>query len=418
MLLALVLAAALMCGRTTVEGERVTELAVAPPMPEETAAQEAPPIASNNLHVWLQALTRTRYTHSVPPAPHAATWPADDRWDLDGLAEYATADAIQELVRKQIWYRKAEPVLSIAEDEGLLDGASATTPEEALLRIVSAWLEMETDRRQLWDEYVRRHIPKEHKWHTVTGAKRAAAVAAEAPPLRDTSHLVDVASGVLADWPQHPVADNARLALLQADLPMYTDDPLPASIPVSIAEIRDPVFREQAALMVTALSQWHDVSPELLDAVHDTPTSAPKNRIRLDTWLMNRASAAEDWPRVKRSADRLEAELAEVCASEHPVDVYRCETTTYEQRDVRARLIALGLDQPKTWKDALAAEVWRCHLDDPHEGTSRAELTWDGTAWTAGPWDHPTATTACVDSARPAVVPEVPMVVALTIERG
>ncbi len=416
---------AMLCGRvgwSDVEGTLIR----APVPPEAPPATVHAPLevaaeATHTLHVWLRPLLKPRYTHLLADPPHKRIWPVEEvGWDIDDLATYETAGAVLRLISRQGNYRRGESVLAVAEREGLLDGAPPATPEEAFLQVVAEWIEMETVRQQARLDYDLRHVPPGFSWGTLSAAERHEILATEPSPLRDTAHLVAAAEAALVAWPAHPVADHARLALLWATLPMHAPSmALPVSTRDMIVAIGDPEIREQGALLVTELGNFYEITPDVLDIVYDSASADIPSRLRIDTWVMNRSAARGDWQRVQRSADRLAGDLSTACVGE-PDQALQCDSRHYELRDARGRLIALGLQHPSTWREAISGEVWRCYLGAPeaHTGRSQSEWRWNGQRWIPGPWNEPTPITQCVDTSRPSVVPDTQTTVVITIENG
>lgn len=403
-------------GDTTLLPPERQPTATPPPSP-------APPATDRpeRLHIWLRSLRNARYTMNVPPVPFEALWPTPDdpRWNGARFRGLATADALLELSAHHLQLRQAEHVLPIADAEGLLGPVEPETPEAALLSLYATWIQMEVDRRRAWDAFVGPHLAEGEQWSDLDAATRATVLAAGGTPDYDPRPVREVADQILARWPDHPVADHALLALVRAESARLDEAAPGETVAELLGAIRSPDVKVQAGQLLTTVGAER-VSPSLLDAAGSVPPGSPQADLRLATWAMNRAVYREDWSRARHWADRVRSTLAEACAAPDPDFTLHCESRDYELRDVSARLVALGLDTPRTWQEALTAAAWRCHLAGPgHQGLSRAEGTWDGSRWTFGAWDHPTPVTGCLSAVhRLEPSPAAPVRVALTLEGG
>ncbi len=181
--------------------------------------------------------------------------------------------------------------------------------------------------------------------------------------------------------------------------------------------IEDPIIREQAALLSTK-NRFTSVPTRLLDAIASIQSSEPTDALRLAAWGLRKALFTEDHERMAMFADRMKRTLDQECTVPEPHPWLMCDQRAYELRDAHSRLVALGLQSPNTWQEALTAEAWKCHLDTPHEGTSRTEAVWNGEFWNFGEWDAPTTVTDCLDDIQVTeLVPDEPTTVRLTVER-
>lgn len=100
------------------------------------------------------------------------------------------------------------------------------------------------------------------------------------------------------------------------------------------------------------------------------------------------------------------------------VDSLTCDLKIQEEREVGARLVALGHRPARSWKEAVIGEAWRCTLaGSSHEGTSRGVALWNGEVWAIGDWDLTTPLTACMDELQTtSPAPDQPVRVMLTLE--
>jgi hypothetical protein len=222
-----------------------------------------------------------------------------------------------------------------------------------------------------------------------------------------------VADVALTMWPDHPVADHARLALLRFERAEWGDGWV-ERVSTLLGDIESPAVRERAALLATSA---REPTPELLDQVHAVSPRDPRDALRLATWGIARSVEAGDWARAAAFSELLRPALDDVCALGTASAQVPCEFAQYQLRETVARLVALGVQAPRTWQEALTAAAWRCHLDErAAPGTSRTHARWDGARWTFAPWDRPTAVTACLDGVERTEVAPDELTVRLTVE--
>lgn len=391
-----------------------------PPAPSATRAEPVGPSREGGpaarLHVWVRDLHRVRVVHRVPPVAFAAVWPPDldARWHHERFDAFATTDALLAQSRPGGGYHDADAVLPIAASEGFAGGAAdLSTPETSLLSLFAGWVEADTTHHQRWSAWTRAHLPEGESWESVGPDAREALLALD-PPVRDLSGVERLAQEVLTAWPDHPVGDDARLALVH--VAATGDDAERAAL--LLRSIADPEVRTQAALVATLHSRYADPGP-LLDAIAESEVDEPVDALTLSSWALDEAVRTADWGRAAAAATRQREALALACDGvPHPHHALSCEQRQYELRDVAARLAALDLVPATTWQEALTAEAWRCHLGaSPHQGLSRAEVWWTGERWAFGAWDHATPATDCLSQLERTVpAPPGPVHVRLALE--
>ncbi|MEZ4238103.1 MAG: hypothetical protein R3F59_18540 [Myxococcota bacterium] len=396
----------------------------APSAPRAEAPAADLPVAS--LHVWLRDLHVSRFTNSVPPVPFGSLWPgADDaRWDIGRLDGLETPGGIVALSQGGYGYdmdgEGGRQVLASAAREGFLGPeADLASPEAALAALYVEWIHAEASWRDAFQTFVAANVEAGETWESISPAARRALLHRDDFPADAVGPLQHLARDVLSTYPDHPVADHARLALVRAEMPHMEGATWRSDVIATVVdEMTDPRVREQAAMELTkAGSFFRTVTPDLLDVMASIATESPQNALRIETWSLNRAVSLGDWERARAWSERLRATLDDRCGEEAHHSL-QCEERRYELRDATARLVALGLTHPTTWQDALTAAAWRCHLEvGPHQGTSRGSATWTGAAWSFEGWTRETPTTACLGAVTStAVVPDAPVVVRLTLE--
>lgn len=380
---------------------------------------QAPPIEEDSLHIWLRDLEDTRFVWSVPGHPFDEVWPdqGDSRWDTAWFDLLETPDAIRSLSGPGTPFkgRRGAQVLQVALDEGFGAITQPTTPEEALVALYTAWVDAEVGYQQDRDAFEAEHLPDGLTVADLDLPDVRALYALPGQPVQDMGRLRALAGVALASWPDHPLADHARLAELRAARP-YGVQPWDADAMADLlGQIDSPALREQGALSVTAV---HEPTPALLDRVFEIDASTPDDAYRLTSWGTARSVALGDWARASAWAKRMREAVETVCAVDSANAESSCGFGSYQLRETTARLVALGHQEPKTWQEALSAAAWRCHLAAPAEpGTSRTSATWTGERWELASWDFPSPVTACLDSVATArVVPESPLRVRLTVE--
>lgn len=376
------------------------------------------------LHVWLRPLHRPRYIYSVPSAPFDRVWPerANEGWDLEQLDGYETSHELRRLSHGGAWHNPSSrvAVLDLARTEGFLAEASwDATPEEALVALYASWLETEVQLERAWKAFHKVHAPPGMLVTDLEPDAIAELFARVEAPSRDTHLLRERASEVAERWPDHPVADHARLALVRASMPNGREPEFDAhEVARLVRAIDSPEVREQAVVLLTEFDS--STAEELLDVAAESPRGSPQDDLRVTTWALNRAVKLGDWDRASQWSRRLRAALDRECSVEEPHFTLHCDERRYELRDVVARLVALEREPARTWREALTAAVWRCHLEgQAHAGTSRSTATWDGEFWRFDTWDHPTETTACMGRVgRTDPAPEGPLRVPVVVEAG
>lgn len=318
-------------------------------------------------------------------------------------------------------YRNPPPdLLRAARAEGFAGGGATNTssPEAALLSLYSTWVESEVAFELEWSEYLAAQLPQGEDWASVGASERRRIMELPDYPFQELDQLRELAEQVAMKWPEHPISDHAKFALLRAGMPRggYPDG---GDVAALLGAIESPQIREQAAMYVTR--QFESTSSDVLDLVDAfelVPTSSATSDLALTTWALNRSVQLEDWDRALAWSERLRSTIEKECTTAEPDWKLHCETRQYELRDVAARLGALGLMTPRTWQEALTAAAWRCHLTvAAHQGTSRTVATWNADRWTFAPWDAPTDTTRCLDQIlRTEIAPAEPTQVRITLE--
>lgn len=388
------------------------------PVAGPTSTEVDVPMDVETLHVWLRDLDDTRYVHAVPGAPFAEVWPAagDEAWDhtrLDGLQAPA---AIRSLSGPGTPFknRRGAQVLDLALGEGFGADAALETPEDALVGLYTAWVEAEVRYEQDWRTFEAEHLPDGLRRSDLDPEQLHELFAQPGKPIQDVRALQGVAEFALARWPDHPVADHARLAQLRSAR-AYGHEWDPDLLSELLGQIASPVLREQGALLVTNL---RDTTPELLDRMFAIEAREPRDGLRLATWGMAGSVKIGDWARAEVWAERTRPVTDEVCASVSDGTQVVCDFAQYQLRETAARLVALGRQPAVTWQEALTAAAWRCHIDAPAEpGSSRTHTTWTGERWVFEPWDRPSVVTDCLDALHTTeMVPESPLRVRLTVE--
>jgi len=288
-----------------------------------------------------------------------------------------------------------------AQVEAFGEPTELDSPEAALLALYSEWMRSEAQYRLDWRAFELRHLGDGVRLSDLSSAERAALRREPDSFRKDVSGLARLAEEVLASWPEHPVADHALLTALRSEMAFGADSEAwdTARMAEWMMAIEDPLIAEYGAEVLTQLPPRMDVDVVLLDAMADVDVASPTRSVRVASWAMNRALNARDENRVGAWAARLRNVLSTVCEGNGVVDSVECDRGAYELRDVAGRLAAMGHSQPMNWQEAITAESWRCHLVDPHRGTSEATATWTGESWSFGVWDRSTPVTRCLSAA-------------------
>jgi hypothetical protein len=366
------------------------------------------------LHIWVRDPRVVRYSILVPGLPFAALWPAveDSSWDHEVLESPLAAD-LRALSEPGRGGRRhiVELLGAVSGEPWWVEGPD--TPEDALLALYTTWLDADLARLEAFEAFEEEHLDG-LTWETISPEQRTALRSEGLVPAYDPQPLLTLASDVAARWPDHPVADHASLALVEATISARSS----AEEVLSVLDAVPPgAHRVQAALLVT---EHHGLglSDELVEWVGSVRAEDPLNQVRLTSWAMTKALANAQWGLAGQLLSSYEADLAAPCAVDDPHHAYECEYRQYAIRDASGRLAAMGIRTPTSWREALTADAWRCHLEvHPHTGTSRTTASFDGTRWHFDDWSNPTATTACltaVETTEPA--PTEPVRIHLTLE--
>ncbi len=360
---------------------------------------------TSHLDIWLRSTDIGSFLYVVPFNPMGAYRPDPAVWDLGLLQSYETFSLLEELTGpRRAWVGTPQDrMIDLAEAEGLFSMRSEeATPEEALLALQIEWFRSENLRSVKTSQFMKEHLPAGETFATIgeEGRRKLQHDPDNPYPTRDTTKTIEWAESILEQWPDHPVSDMARLALIdiRASEINVQRPPDREGLLALLADVEDPVIREQAALIMTRVRRLK-AGRKMLDAMMDIEGTTPMAELNLASWGLMQTTLSGRWEWAGPWSERFESALAQSCGVDPDNEVYACGDRTHELLDTNARLIALGHKSPSTWKEALVSQAWSCHLETPHEGTSSVEAIYDGDGWVYGAWDYETDVTRCLSAA-------------------
>ncbi len=386
--------------------EAVPEAAPTEEAPVAVAATEDEPVemANSTVDIWLRHLRHGPWMHYVPSNPIGQIPLDEPEWDFGLLQAYETYETLFRVSAPgQGWYgRVPDEMFAAAREEGLFDVDPAqAAPEEALLALLVEWFHAVSTFREAYIAFVYTNVPEGETWASIGHEARQERI--NDPdlgfPVRDHGRVQELAEASLQRWPDHPLADVARLATLPSRLhPLERQDVVGDEVLDVLQSIRNPVVREQGLLMLTSIV-INRVDSSILDFMEELPSQSARTDLMLAAWGVVQTTRTGRWKRAERWTDRLEKAWEATCGVDPDNHLYACGHRTHELLDTNARLIALGYKSPSTWKEALVSQAWSCHLETPHEGTSNVEAIYDGEGWVYGEWDRQTDVTWCLSAA-------------------
>lgn len=369
------------------------------------------PLPEVSLHVWLRDLRQFRSLHRMPDKPFLAHWPEGPAWDAAALASFESG----ELLRAWSPYsrmdsERADALVATTELEGVL-GVEPATPEEAWLAMTAELVHSRRAFRIALDALFQEEFGV--GW-TDAQPEHFQALDLARFPRQDTERLRELAVWVQEQWPDHPVRDHALLAELMAHQASGPDVEWSGEEAVRLLDgIRDPALQGYAAGLAVGSHTDIEGVLERLERVDLGPDEVALHRVAAAN---ARAMRAGLWGAAARWSVRLDTLVTALCGVEEPSIRLQCDERRGEVRRSRVRLAVVGEREPATWQEALEVAAWRCHREAPHEGVSRTSAVWDGTRWDLGAWDRTTPVTDCLAGARPSLVPDAPVRVALTLD--
>ncbi len=345
------------------------------PPPEEPAPLEEPPEGTAEpvvLKVELGDLRNRSYqTHNIWMFQPSRFWPLPEE---DPLSGQAAARALQLLLDLEVggeWERGRDEQAAFVE---LVDAGPTgeLTPDqedwwrllraEAARRVaLSTWME-EMD--ALGEEFGPEEIPEEFPSEDYSGVRR----------------LVEE---LIAERPDEPVADFARLYLLETvgalSSSEYDPDEAVAAAFSVMAASSDATVAEGALYLLGNLEEDRPLTREELALItrEYELLGADRPRYPLASYGLTQAFALGDWEAAERWLARLEVALE--AASDRTRRNYELDLAT-----ARGQLAAARGVVPDDWRARLVADAWSCHLEHPAapERTVRSRGSWDeGWAW-------------------------------------
>lgn len=364
--------------------------------PPQTAGRDGeaePTVSQERLRIWITNPYKLHYVLEVRSPSLSDLVPSSPwEWDLATLEASPFFDTWQ--------YSAAEPYAVMQQYLDLREASlevapSVDSPEDAWVSLYASWVDAWFSRKEAFDDYVERHLGPELAWHEATPTERRDAVRAESLPLIDTRQMERLANETLTRFPDHPVADHARLIQTLAAHPKYQRG---AAVGTDWLEhlqsIENDDLARFALLDMMETSGSSKLEPEVLDALLAFEDLDVIDEVRVVSAVARHAARAGDIERGILAERRLRAGLDAYCAASLE---YGCTARTLLLTDLSARLAAAAGTRPATWQEALTAEAWSCEFDQhPHSGISRTTATWDGTSWSWGTWDVETEGTACL----------------------
>ncbi len=219
-------------------------------------------------------------------------------------------------------------------------------------------------------------------------------------PSADLASVRRLAEGIIADRPDDPVADYARLYLMEAvgNLSSSEYDPDSAvGVAFSVMEgSSDPTVVEAALYLLTRLGDVRSLDPAELAVVtrEYELVTGERSRWGLASYGLTQAFALQDWEAADRWIGRLEAVM-------RPASDDRRSSYEADLAAARGQLAAARGRVPEDWRARLVADAWTCHLEHRIHlaDVVRASGSWDeGWGW-SGLGALPPAYASCLERA-------------------
>lgn len=382
---------------------------------------------AETLHILLSSPYRTRYMHHVWHPDLSLVWPSpeDPDWDMERLAAFETTRQLLAL-REGRYFRDPGDLLTVAEEEGLLDATNLVDPETALLGLYTAWAAAEVDYARRMRAFQQQELEPHETWTTVSAGRRKALTEHEDFPTLDLGTLEAQAQAAIGRWPHLEVAEHAELALLRVaiedaggGLAGTIDSPAADSTISDYFASASPAFAEFGALLVVQnyRDRRRDGDAKVVRALRAVTTDSVEDDLRIASWAVNMAVAQGDWAEAATWTQRLREGIELGCSGADPVASH-CEIRSYQLRNVHGRLAAFGVVKATNWREELVSAAWACHRNAGHTGTSRVHVEWRNRDWVFGDWDRTTPATECMSALGDAeLAPPEGTTVRLTLER-